>query len=278
MQWHPIFAEFLRPLVESHYEVKTDVPVGDAPRRADIVLLHRTSEAPPFQGLWRWLTAWSVLEFKGPTATARVTHLDALLELGLGIRRHLNEERIKQHEPVVDREQVSFWYLASHLGRRFLRDARDLLGELTLLGPGLRRVDVLHHPILLVSARELPVEPDSVPLHLLAHETGQTRLAVSAVVTDNKRLWALYGGLLATFLPEVYKEVEQMARKKKMLDVLGLRPIFKSLPRQEAITEILKELDAKEVVVAGLAKLTPEERAEILRQFQQPPPEPKQIP
>ena len=29
-QWHPIFAELLRPLVESHYDIETDVPVGDA--------------------------------------------------------------------------------------------------------------------------------------------------------------------------------------------------------------------------------------------------------
>ena len=47
MQWHPIFAQLLRPLVQDYYEVQTDVPVGDAPREADLVLLRRTSEGPP---------------------------------------------------------------------------------------------------------------------------------------------------------------------------------------------------------------------------------------
>jgi hypothetical protein len=41
-QWHPLFAELLRPLFEDYYDVQTNVPVGDVPREADIVLLQRT--------------------------------------------------------------------------------------------------------------------------------------------------------------------------------------------------------------------------------------------
>jgi hypothetical protein len=32
-QWHPTFAHLLRPLVESHYDVQTNVPVGDGPAK-----------------------------------------------------------------------------------------------------------------------------------------------------------------------------------------------------------------------------------------------------
>jgi hypothetical protein len=46
MQWHPIFAHLLRPLMQDYYEVRTDVPVGDLPRQADLVLLRRTAPAP----------------------------------------------------------------------------------------------------------------------------------------------------------------------------------------------------------------------------------------
>jgi hypothetical protein len=70
-QWHPLFAHLLRPLVKSHYDVQTKVAVGDAPREADIVLLRRTAQTPPFVGLWRRLTVWNLLEFKGPTVSAR---------------------------------------------------------------------------------------------------------------------------------------------------------------------------------------------------------------
>jgi hypothetical protein len=65
-QWHPLFAQLLRPLLEGRYEVQTGVAVGDARRQADIVLLRRTAAGPPFGGLWRWLTVWNLLEFTPP--------------------------------------------------------------------------------------------------------------------------------------------------------------------------------------------------------------------
>jgi hypothetical protein len=96
-QWHPIFAKVLRPAVEVYYEVQTNLPVGDAPREADFVLLRRTAQAPPpIRGLWRHLTPWSILEFKGLTVSPRRADVDLLIELGLGIDRRLQEERARQ--------------------------------------------------------------------------------------------------------------------------------------------------------------------------------------
>jgi hypothetical protein len=63
-QWHPIFAQLLRPAVEAYYVMETTFPVGDAPREADFVLLRRLTAAPPppFRGLWRNLMTWNTLE------------------------------------------------------------------------------------------------------------------------------------------------------------------------------------------------------------------------
>jgi hypothetical protein len=72
MQWHPLFAHLLRPVLEEYYEVQTNVPVGDVPREADIVLLRRRRrQRPPLRGIWRRLTEWNVLEFKGPSVSPR---------------------------------------------------------------------------------------------------------------------------------------------------------------------------------------------------------------
>jgi hypothetical protein len=121
----------LRPLVQEHYEVQTGLPVGDAPRAADIVLVRRTSDQPPaFRGLLHHLTTWNVIEFKGRSVSARVRDLDLLVELGLGIDRRLNEERSRAKEEALEPEEVSFWYIANHLGRRFLSDARRLFGSM----------------------------------------------------------------------------------------------------------------------------------------------------
>jgi hypothetical protein len=108
-QWHPVFAELLRPLVESHYEVAPNMPVGDAPRQADFVLLRRTRAGRlPAGGLWHDLTTWNVLELKGPTVSPRDEDLDRLVELGLGIHRRLNEERAKQGRPPLSKSAEFF--------------------------------------------------------------------------------------------------------------------------------------------------------------------------
>lgn len=77
-------------------------------------MLHRTGRGiPPFQGLWSRLTPWSILEFKGPTVSARVEHVDSLVEIGLGIDRRLNEEQGAHSRPRLGRSEVSFWYIAN---------------------------------------------------------------------------------------------------------------------------------------------------------------------
>jgi hypothetical protein len=128
-QWHPLFAQLLRPAVEAFYEVQTNLPVGDVPREADFVLLRRTRQAPlPFRGLWRHLTTWNILEFKGPTVSPRGGDVELLVELGLGIDRRLQAGHTKEGQRRLDPAEVSFWYLANRLGRRFLRAAERKLG------------------------------------------------------------------------------------------------------------------------------------------------------
>jgi hypothetical protein len=271
-QWHPLFAKLLRPLVEGHYEVQTNVPVGDAPRAADILLLRRTSAtAAPFQGLWRWLTVWNVLEFKGPTVSARVADLDLLVELGLGIDRRLNEERARQRQPAVPRGEMSFWYLANHLGRRFLRDARELLGEPEVLAAGVWRVRLLQRSLVLVSSRDLPVERDSVPVHLLRKEPAPNTEELAHLLGSQPDLWTLYGSWIVTTHPALWEEIRRMARAKKPPFKMDLHRLMDVVGKDEflrQVGEIVKEVGMEE----WLAQMTPEQRQELLRRLQENPP------
>src|SRR5262245_49967066 len=93
-QWHPIFAEVLRPIVSAHHCFRATVPVSELPREADFLVLRRKRSAPgPYRGLWRRLTIVNVFEFKGPTVTTRRADLELLVELGLGIGRRLHTGR-----------------------------------------------------------------------------------------------------------------------------------------------------------------------------------------
>jgi hypothetical protein len=270
-QWHPLFAKLLRPLVESHYEVETNVAVGDAPRAADLVLLRRTSAAsPPFQGLWRWLSEWNVLEFKGPSVSARVADLDLLVELGLGIHRRLNEQRRKERQPEVGRDGVSFWYLAPHLGRRFLAEARGLLGDLEGLEAGVWRGRILGRQVFLVSNRAVPVERDSVPVHLLTPEPIEETGQLVQVLRANQDLLALYGPWLATSHPALWEEVTRMGRKKEKGLSFDLGPLIEKVGIAEVIKQFGLERVTREVVAEkGLpwfvGQLTPEQREQLKR-------------
>jgi hypothetical protein len=287
-QWHPVFTQLLRPLVEDFYELQTTVPVGDAPRQADIVLLRRIAHtSPPFCGLWRYLTTWNILEFKGPTSSPRRRDIELLVELGLGIDRRLRSEKEPRarHRPTP--VEVSFWYLANNLGRRFLLDAQHKLGLLDALAPGLWRGRALHHPMFFVSALDLPVELDSLPLHIIGREPLTIEREVAKLVMEQQpKLQALYGGWMASLHSNAWEEIENMARQKLrpfkidlmpvierfglkyVLDQVGVERVIEALGPRRAIEAIGEKEAIKQIGLDRLiANLTPAERRELKRRL-----------
>jgi hypothetical protein len=289
MQWHPYFAYLLRPLVESHFEVRTDQPVGDRPRSSDIVLLHKTAAGPPpFTGLWRRTTTWNVLEYKGPTVSARFDELHDLIELGMGIHRRLNELEAKEQRPQVDYPDVSFWYLVNHLGRRFLAEVPQYLPNVQQDSEGIWRATIFAHPVLLVSVLELPVERDSMALHVLAGVPTQARETLTEVLKAEPGLLSNYGNWLALREPEIWKEVSQMAtgqegtrqedftlfvdfarqtgNVKRLIETVGVKDALGYLGIKEVVdavgaNQVLASMGAEEF----WAGLSPEHREELLR-------------
>ena len=263
-QWHPLFAQLLRPVLESHYDIRTNMPVGDVPREADAVLLRRMSAGPPpFTGLWRWLTPWNILEFKGPSVSARVDDLDALLELGLGIERRLQTAQTKVR---VARADVSLWYLANHLGRRFLAKARGLVGPMELLADGVWRARVWQRSLLLVSNREVAIERDSLPVHMLTAEPLPQLRELVHVLAGQPELWQPYGSTLSWLHPDLVKEMHAMARSKTKGLHPDVRPLIKWLGWQEVVRQTGLRGLVDEVGVASLFEaFTPEELDELFR-------------
>lgn len=277
-QWHPVFAQLLRPAVEAYYEVRTTMPVGDAPREADFVLLRRMRQAtPPFRGLWRHLTAWNILEFKGPTVSPRRRDVDLLIELGLGIDRRLHAESAQRRKRHIASAEVSFWYLANHLGRRFLHDAERKLGELEPLGPGLWRCRVLERLVFLVSSINLPVETDSLPLHIVGLEPPATERQVAQLVIEQPQLQKWYAGWLATLHSTAWKEAEAMARAAGKKPLFDIRPAIESLGldrviEQVGIDRVIEQIGDEELVRRigvdrFLARLSAAERRELKRRL-----------
>ncbi len=274
-QWHPIFAQLLRPRVEKHFEMQLNVAVGELPREADILLPEAALPLGvlPFQGLWRNLTPWNVFEFKGPTVSPRRGDVEALVELGLGINRKLNEDRQQAGQPILDPADVSFWYLANHLGRTILRDFRQTLGELEAVSAGVWRCGVMRRTIFLISGRELPVEEDTLPLHIIGRESAETERAVAEFVAARVSLCQDYGNWMKLLHPETWKEIGAMATTKRkpfgidanaLVEILGLKAVVDALGVKRVVDElgaerVLNELGAENF----LASLSPAQRRKL---------------
>jgi hypothetical protein len=279
IQWHPYFTNVLRLLVQEHYQVNTSVPVGDKPREADILLLRRKERRrPPFTGLWRHLTPSNVVEYKGQTVSARVADLALLVELGLGIHRRLNEERRQESRPAHPPSETSFWYVANELGRRFLRDAPDILGALEPVTAGMWRCQVLGHLVFLVSSVATPVERDTTPLHLLAKEPLETERELVGVIVNEPGLWEMYAPYLSSFHKHLWEEAKRMARSKKKTieDYIDLKPLIETvgveaMVKAAGVEKVVEAVGIDEVIqVIGLDKLvahlTPKQLRELKEQ------------
>jgi hypothetical protein len=252
MQWHPIFAHLLRPLVESHFEIRLNQPVGDIPRTSDIVLLHKTSAGPvPFKGLWRRLTTWNVLEYKGPTESARFDQLHDLLELGLGIHRRLNEQQRKAKEAEVGYPEVSLWYLVNHIGHRFLAELPAYLPRMEQQAEGIWQAAVYRHPVFLVSVQELAVERDSLPLHVLAgvsDEQGQRM--ITDVLKAEPALWPNYGGWIMGNYPAIWQEITLMTAHQDQGFHYNPGPLAEALRETGGLKDFIERAGIKASVEA----------------------------
>ena len=254
---------------------ETNYAVGDIPREADILVVHRTSAGPPpFRGLWRHLTTWNVFEFKGPTVAARVRDLDLLVEVGLGVDRRLNEDRVRQRQAALEPEQVSFWYIVRGFGLRFQDEARRRLAQLEEIAPGLWRGQALRRLVLLVNSERFATEPDSVPLHLLVRRATEQERELARLVIEQRNYLAWYQPVLAGLHPEAWAEVETMARAKSK----GLKFDFNAVVRYHGLHALVEACGGLKTVVKAfgpknvvkeigldgiLASLTPEERQKL---------------
>ena len=200
----------------------------------------------PFRGLWRHLTTWNVIEFKGPSVAVPFRYLNLLVELGLGIDRRLNEERRRQRQTTLEAEQASFGYVVNRLGRRFLTGARHRMGLLDEIEAGLWRSQILGHLVSLVRIATFASEPDSVPLHLLIRRSAKQERELAHLVVDQPHYFEWFGKWLGTLHPNVWREVREMARKSK-----GIPLDFSAMRDDIDIGEVLESLGIERIMGNG---------------------------
>ena len=149
---------------------------------------------------------------------------------------------------------MSFWYLARHLGKHFLKEARRKLGKVAAVTDGVWRCEVLQRLLYLVSIDNVAVERDSVPMHLLNQETAKASLAVSRVVIQQPGFWERYSSWLAFMHPELWEEVQRMARANGIEPTLDLHALFNLVGYKQVIDQLGLKRVVSEVGVDQVVK------------------------
>jgi hypothetical protein len=219
------------------------------------------------------LSRWNVLEFKGRSESARVADIDLLVEVGLGIHRRLKEQEPRLR---IGRADVSFWYLANHLGKWFLHEVIELTGSVESVSPGLWRGCVLGRPLWLVGNRDVPIDEESTPVRMVSEQSVDQIRELAIAVLASDEVWRRYGSWLAALNPHFRKELQIMATKRKSGDIdLGanIRQLFQELGPEGQTQLALLIKDHLEAVGPDnfLAELSPEQREELRRRLQSDP-------
>jgi hypothetical protein len=289
-QWHPLFAHLLGLLINKHYEIHPEVSVSDMPRVADLLVRRQGAEPAPFRGLWSHLTDWNVVEFKGPSDYPEEDDLELLVHVGTGLMYKFNEERRSRNEERLSNRQMSFWYLAPSLGETFLGQARTRT-YLDYQTGGLWRGSVWGHPVWLVSYRELPVEEDTIPLHLLDRDPAAPR-SLAELVLHKQELLQRFAPWFIAFQPALWEVIRQMANTstdgpridwEAVGKYANLDEVVRVIPPERVIQllgvdravqavgldRVIESSGAEKVLDELLKHLSPEQLQEMLRLRQQ---------
>jgi hypothetical protein len=155
--------------------------------------------------------------------------------------------RYSEHFYVLEGE-LTVW-----AGRRFLHSAAAGLQHWGLLSPGVWHGRVLGHPVFLVSTVDLPVDDESLPLHVLAAEPPAREREVGQFLTATAERLAAYGGVFSVFHQATWREVEAMAQRNRRTLTIDISPVVETLGLEEVIRQIgaekvLREIGPKKVM------------------------------
>jgi hypothetical protein len=138
---------------------------------------------------------------------------------------------------------------------------------------GVWRCRVLRRPLYLVSATDLPVAPDSLPVHLLAPDEREKERAAAELVLSDPALLRIYGEFVVTAHPKILKEIHDMARRKYAFPTFHLEPLIELMGIDEVVRQIglrwvIDEVGVKRVLEEAsldelLEALTPAQRREL---------------
>src|SRR5262245_36574844 len=106
------------------------------------------------------------------------------------------------------------------------------------MGEGLWRCPALERALVLVSRDTLPVEPESMPLHLVSREPTEREQTLVREVLHDPALLKAYGAWLVVLHPHLKDEVIRMMDQLGVEPTLDLRPAIELMGLQRVIDQL----------------------------------------
>ena len=154
--WHPLLAQFLRHDYGDRLVIEAEVPLGEMPLRADLVLIRqRPAAQEPLPYPFNHLGWQTLVEYKGPEEAAQEADLQVLEIYGL---------LYQLREGISARADLTLWLVASRFAAKVSNPAGAYIEGLREVGPGVRGGVLDRFPTFLVELDRLPLNEDTLPL------------------------------------------------------------------------------------------------------------------
>ncbi|HKI32474.1 MAG TPA: hypothetical protein VKA46_11440 [Gemmataceae bacterium] len=199
--WHPFLADMLRLSYANHLLIQEQLPLGDLPLEADLLLIRRDPKVVlPFP--LEFLGQRTLVEYKSPEDTADQA---ALEQLEIYAMLYVRREGLRR------RGDLTLWLMASRFAVNVSQPGRAELVGLQQVGPGVSRGTLDGFPTMLVDLQGVPFSPDTVPLHMVGR--GAQERALTEYLIDHRQDY-----------PKQF-ELLQRLHARSLLEVLSMRNV-----------------------------------------------------
>ncbi|HKI32472.1 MAG TPA: hypothetical protein VKA46_11430 [Gemmataceae bacterium] len=236
--WHPFLAEMLRLSYADRIIIQEQLPLGDLPLEADLLLLRRDPKVVlPFP--LEHLGQRTLVEFKSPDDTADQAALEQLEIYGM---LYVRRERLRQ------RSDLTLWLMASRFAANVSQPGLAEVVGVEQVGPGVSRGTLDGFPTVLVDLQGVPFSPDTVPLHMVSR--GRQERALTEFLVDHHREYPKQFELLQRLHTESLLEVmsmrnvtpEQMGiNYDALIKLLGPEKVLRHFGLEALLNEYVKE-------------------------------------
>ena len=239
-RWQPVLEDGLRYLLKDTLRIELDHVISALPARSGVMVV-TPEPAAELAAPYNLLSPRTLMELVSPGEWATWRGLRKLYVDGALYSLDQDIERLSD---------IGLWLLASRMSPKFLDHAREELGPLEVVGPGLYRASFCGCQVVLVHLHELSLSVAAIPLLMVY--CGPREEEIARFVFLQGQDYRLFTEQVFSFHPHAVKEVmamlgmtpeafRRLANAKDVLDLFGPQIVIEEMGKEKLIRAIGEE-------------------------------------